>query len=83
MKKYVTYTRVSTADQGKSGHGLKAQERDIEIFLTTFSEEPWEVIGEFQDVLSGGQDDSPATGQPRHGPQYRAELLVPRPSAEP
>ncbi|UOK71455.1 recombinase family protein [Ancylobacter polymorphus] len=59
MKRYVIYTRVSTEDQGKSGLGLEAQRRDIEIFLTNFSEEPWEVIGEFRDILSGKSDDRP------------------------
>ncbi|WP_371344831.1 recombinase family protein [Ancylobacter sp. IITR112] len=59
MKRYVIYTRVSTEDQGKSGLGLEAQRRDIDIFLANFSEEPWEVIGEFQDILSGKSDDRP------------------------
>ncbi|WP_223478764.1 recombinase family protein [Oricola indica] len=59
MKRYVVYTRVSTKEQGKSGLGLEAQERDIEIFLENYSEEPWEVIGRFQDVLSGKSDDRP------------------------
>lgn len=59
MKRYVIYTRVSTEDQGRSGLGLEAQRRDIDIFLANFSEEPWEVIGEFQDVLSGKNDDRP------------------------
>ena len=59
MKRYVIYTRVSTEDQGKSGLGLEAQRRDIDIFLTNFSEEPWEVIGEFKDILSGKSDDRP------------------------
>lgn len=59
MRRYVTYTRVSTAEQGKSGLGLDAQHRDINIFLDTFSEIPFEVVGEFCDVLSGAQDDRP------------------------
>ncbi|MCO5065451.1 MAG: recombinase family protein [Rhizobiaceae bacterium] len=59
MKQYVVYTRVSTEEQGRSGLGLEAQERDIGIFLENFSEVPWEVIGRFQDVLSGKQDDRP------------------------
>lgn len=59
MQKYVTYTRVSTMDQGKSGHGLDAQTRDIELFLSNYSEVPYEVIGEFQDIQSGKDDDRP------------------------
>lgn len=51
--KYVVYKRVSTAGQGKSGLGLNAQDRDISLFLENYSEEPWEVIGEFTAVVSG------------------------------
>ncbi|GGE08921.1 recombinase family protein [Rhizobium anhuiense] len=59
MKQYVIYKRVSTEDQGKSGHGLDAQQRDIDIFLEQFSEVPFEVAGEFQDVQSGSDNDRP------------------------
>ncbi|RVJ16631.1 DNA invertase [Sinorhizobium medicae] len=59
MKQYITYIRVSTSEQGKSGLGLEAQQRDINIFLEQFSEVPFEVIGEFQDIQSGGDDDRP------------------------
>ncbi|RJG43721.1 recombinase family protein [Mesorhizobium sp. DCY119] len=59
MKKYVVYTRVSTKGQGDSGLGLEAQDRDIDIFLANFSEAPFEVIGRFCDVQSGGDNDRP------------------------
>lgn len=59
MKQYIIYTRVSTAEQGKSGLGLEAQQRDIGIFLDRFSEVPYEVIAEYQDIGSGGEDNRP------------------------
>ncbi len=59
MKRYVIYRRVSTAEQGKSGLGLEGQQRDIDLFLQTYSETPWEIIGEFLDVQSGAIEDRP------------------------
>lgn len=59
MQRYVSYYRVSTKEQGRSGLGLEAQERDVGLFLETFSEVPWEVIGTFTDIESGKDDDRP------------------------
>ncbi|AGA05561.1 DNA invertase [Sinorhizobium meliloti] len=59
MQQYVIYTRVSTEDQGRSGLGLEAQERDIAIFLDKFSDIPFEIIGEFRDVQSGANSERP------------------------
>jgi len=53
VKRYVTYRRVSTKAQGQSGLELDAHNRDIRIFLESYSEEPWEVAGAFVDILSG------------------------------
>jgi DNA invertase Pin-like site-specific DNA recombinase len=77
MKRYVIYTRVSTAEQGKSGLGLEAQQRDIHLFLHNFSEMPWEIIGEFQDVQSGKVDDRPELLKALQlARKEKAELLV-------
>jgi DNA invertase Pin-like site-specific DNA recombinase len=57
--KFVVYRRVSTVDQGKSGLGLAAQERDIAIYLKTYATEPYEVLGAFTEVQSGKADDRP------------------------
>lgn len=59
MQRYVTYFRVSTKEQGRSGLGLEAQERDVGLFLEGFSEVPWEVVGTFTDVESGTDDSRP------------------------
>lgn len=54
--RYVVYLRVSTKEQGKSGLGLEAQGRDIEIFLDSH---PGEVIATLCDVGSGADTDRP------------------------
>ena len=59
MRKYVCYLRVSTQEQGRSGLGLEAQRRDIEIFLQNYSTTPWEVIGTYQDIGSGADNGRP------------------------
>lgn len=56
-KQFVIYTRVSTSGQGKSGLGLEAQMRDIAHFLNTVGEH--QVIGNFQDIESGSNDERP------------------------
>lgn len=77
MRQYVIYTRVSTEDQGRSGLGLEAQRRDIDIFLVNFSEEPWEIVGEYQDVLSGKSDDRPKLAAAlKRVRETGAELLI-------
>jgi len=77
MKQYVIYTRVSTAEQGRSGLGLEAQLRDIDIFLDRFSAVPWEIVGRFEDVQSGGDDSRPELAKAlAMSRQTGAELLV-------
>jgi DNA invertase Pin-like site-specific DNA recombinase len=77
MRKYVTYIRVSTDEQGKSGLGLDAQKRDIEIFLNNYSDVPWQVLGAFQDVGSGADDGRPELQLAiKCAKKHGAELLV-------
>lgn len=57
--KYVTYKRVSTKEQGKSGLGLDAQEREIRAYFEKHTYAPWEVIGEFLDIDSGSDNRRP------------------------
>lgn len=79
MKRYVVYTRVSTADQGKSGLGLEAQERDIELFLKTYHgpDTPYECLAAFRDVQSGGDDDRPELAKALAlARKEKAEVLV-------
>ena len=56
-KEYVVFYRVSTARQGKSGLGLEAQKRDVQLFLDQYSEEPFEVLDTFTAVQSGKESD--------------------------
>ncbi|UWR03266.1 recombinase family protein [Ruegeria conchae] len=77
MKQYVTYRRVSTTEQGRSGLGLEAQTRDIDLFLANYSDEPFEVIGEFTDILSGADNERlQLTKAITLAKQAGAELLV-------
>ena len=59
MKQFVIYRRVSTQDQGRSGLGLEAQDRDIDLYLSNYAEVPYEVLGRFLEVQSGKDSDRP------------------------
>jgi DNA invertase Pin-like site-specific DNA recombinase len=53
------YFRVSTQKQGRSGLGLDAQKRDIDLYLENYSEQPYEILGTFKDIQSGADNDRP------------------------
>ena len=59
MKQFIKYYRVSTRSQADSGFGVLAQQRDIDLYLSTYAETPWEVIADFTDVQSGKDDNRP------------------------
>ena len=57
--KYVLYVRCSSQEQGRSGLGLEAQERDIQLFMENYAETPYEVLGRFVEVHSGADNTRP------------------------
>lgn len=59
MQKYVVYRRVSTQEQGRSGLGLDAQDRDIDLFLDQFNADPYEVLERCTELQSGAEDERP------------------------
>src|SRR5215471_18532908 len=54
--KFVSYLRVSTARQGKSGLGIEAQRNAVEDYLNGGN---WKVVKEFVEVESGKHADRP------------------------
>ena len=54
--KWVSYFRVLTDRQGKSGLGIEAQQAAVADFLNGGR---WKVLGEFIEVESGKRDDRP------------------------
>jgi DNA invertase Pin-like site-specific DNA recombinase len=54
--KFVSYLRVSTAKQGKSGLGLEAQREAVTTYLNGGK---WRLIAEAVEVESGGKADRP------------------------
>ncbi len=59
MLRFITYRRVSTQEQGRSGLGLEAQQRDLALYLATLAAESWENLGDFVEVESGARKDRP------------------------
>ena len=59
MRRYITYKRVSGGENQKSGLGLDAQERDIQLFLENYADDPYEVLGEFVEIQTGTDNDRP------------------------
>src|SRR5215469_1774045 len=54
--KFVSYLRVSTDRQGRSGLGLEAQRKAVEDFLNGGR---WELLAEFVEIETGKKDDRP------------------------
>ena len=58
-RKYITYKRGSGGENQKSGLGLDAQERDIQLFLQHYSETPYEVLEDFVEVQTDTDNERP------------------------
>lgn len=54
--KFISYYRVSTQKQGKSGLGLEAQKQAVATYLNGGD---WQIVGEFVEVESGKRADRP------------------------
>lgn len=75
--RYITYFRVSTEKQGKSGNGLDAQKRDIQLYLDNYAVPDHEVIHTCQDIQSGKDDERPElTNAIALAKKHKATLLV-------
>ena len=59
--RYVLYRRVSHAEQGRSGLGLEAQKRDLDLYLGDKPDA--EVVGSFVEVASGAKSDRPVLAE--------------------
>jgi DNA invertase Pin-like site-specific DNA recombinase len=72
--KSITYFRVSTAAQGRSGLGLDAQRAAVATFCKTRG---CEVLGEYVEVESGKRDDRPQLAAAlRHAKLTGATLVI-------
>ena len=72
--KFVSYFRVSTDAQGRSGLGLEAQEAAVASYLNGGS---WELVESFVEVESGRNNDRPELAKALTAcKKYKAVLVV-------
>jgi DNA invertase Pin-like site-specific DNA recombinase len=72
--KWISYLRVSTGRQGRSGLGLEAQRAAVESFLNGRN---WKLVKEFVEVESGKNDDRPVLAQALKACRlYGAKLVI-------
>jgi DNA invertase Pin-like site-specific DNA recombinase len=74
IPKFVSYYRVSTDKQGKSGLGLEAQKEAVQQRLKG---ERWQIVGEFIEVESGKRASRPQLDAAiAAGKKHKAKLIV-------
>ncbi|MGY3449780.1 recombinase family protein [Bradyrhizobium sp. USDA 4353] len=71
---FVSYCRVSTARQGKSGLGLEAQREAVSRYLNGGQ---WSLVAEFTEVESGKRNDRPELAKALQACRvYGAKLVI-------
>jgi DNA invertase Pin-like site-specific DNA recombinase len=71
--KFISYLRVSTDKQGKSGLGLEAQRQAVADYLNGGR---WKLLAEFVEVESGKNDDRPQLKAALHRSEVTGAMLV-------
>lgn len=75
-EKYIAYLRVSTKEQGRSGLGLEAQRRDINLFISNYASEG-DLLETYTDIVSGSNSSRQAlTEAITRAKQLNATLIV-------
>ncbi len=75
-EKYIAYLRVSTKEQGRSGLGLEAQKRDINLFISNYASES-DLLETYTDIVSGSNSSRQAlTEAITRAKQLNATLIV-------
>jgi len=73
IRKFVSYCRVSTAKQGRSGLGLEAQRTAINDFLNCGE---WKLVAEYVEIETGKNDDRPELRKALHRAKVTGATLV-------
>ena len=72
--KFISYLRVSTAAQGRSGLGIEAQRTSVDSYL---NDGDWELVAEYVEVESGKKTDRVQLGKAlRHAELTGATLII-------
>jgi DNA invertase Pin-like site-specific DNA recombinase len=72
--KWISYLRVSTSRQGKSGLGLEAQRQQVADFLNGGN---WQLVKEYVEVESGKNTDRPVLAEALKACRlYGAKLII-------